>query len=369
MTIFKIKNRPLFKNNMIKFFVIITLLLLLATCSVLMQYAAGNAHFFVYAFSQTIKLGFAFFLLLLVYILPTQFIFKITDIAYVISLLLVILVNILGVIHLGAQRWLHIGFFVLQPSELMKLALVLALAKYLHKLPDLQQGKIKSYVIPCVLIFIPFIFIVEQPDLGTALIMCFVAIIIFFVSGLKLRYFIILAVTTVVAAPIIWFNLYDYQKERITSFLNPESNPLGSGYHIIQSKIAIGSGGFWGKGYLNGSQSKLNFIPEKQTDFVFALFTEEFGFIGALLLILVYAILIINFYIIAINSKTNFGKYAVIGISSILFAYVFINISMVSGILPIVGVPLPLISYGGTSLTTLMIGFGIALNISRGEDI
>ncbi|MGV3278580.1 rod shape-determining protein RodA [Rickettsiales bacterium LUAb2] len=354
-------------HNPIHFSVTIILLLLLSIIGILMQYSAGNGDFYVYALSQTIKVSIGFILLFIIYNIKISFIFSITDIIYILCLILVIAVNILGSIHLGAQRWLRVGSFAIQPSELMKVALIMMLAKFLYKIPTNQEGKLVNYILPATLSFLPFLLILGQPDLGTAIIILLTTVIMFFISGLKVRYFVLVGLAGIIITPLLWLNLYDYQKQRIITFINPESDPLGSGYHIIQSKIAIGSGGFVGKGFLNGSQSQLDFIPEKQTDFVFALFTEEFGFIGAMLLLLIYTGLIINSLIMAYKCNYTYGKFIIIGITSILFCHVFINIGMVSGILPVVGVPLPLVSFGGTSLTAIMLGFGLILNINKTE--
>lgn len=349
------------------FCTILFLLIILCIIGIVLQFSAGNGNLKVFALPQIIKILIGLVLFFIIYSLKPSFIFNIVEFLYLLCLLLVIFVEILGSIRLGAQRWLSIGLLIIQPSEFMKIATILMLAKILYKIPTGHEDKLKYYIIPAIISVIPCLLIILQPDLGTAFIIIATTIVIFFVAGLRIRYFIIAIITALIAAPLMWFNLYNYQKDRILVFLNPNKDPLGSGYHIIQSKIAIGSGGLLGKGLLKGSQSQLNFIPEKQTDFIFSLLTEEQGFLGALFLITIYSTLI--GYCLILSTKTNniFVRYCIIGLTFIFFIQIFFNMGMVIGILPVVGVPMPLISYGGTSIITTLAIFAIILNIIKDD--
>jgi rod shape determining protein RodA len=345
--------------------VLLCLILLVCAIGLAMQYSAGGGNFYQYAFSYLMKTLLGFVVLFIVFRLDLKIIFLLTDYFYYASLFLLVLVEILGDIRLGAQRWLNLGVFAIQPSEIMKIAIILMLAKYFHGLSSLQTGKFKYYLMPAVIAIVPFLLILKQPDLGTAVMIALIAISLFFLSGFRLRYFAAMGLSMLIILPIAWFNLHNYQKERILNFLNPDRDPLGSGYHIIQSKIAIGSGEFFGKGFLKGTQAQLDFLPEKHTDFIFTLFAEEFGFMGSMFLIMLYAAIIITILMMSYRCSYAFGRYIIAGIGTMLFIYVFVNIGMVSGILPVVGIPLPLISYGGTSMITLMTGFGLILNIEN----
>jgi rod shape determining protein RodA len=291
---------------------------------------------------------------------------------YVVSLLLLILVEIMGYVGgLGAQRWIDLYVIKIQPSELMKIALLLVLARYFHYSQLQEKGQISSLLIPLTLIALPAALVMLQPDLGTAVLLVLSAVSIIFLAGIKM--WKVWAVLGSVAAsmPLMWMFLHDYQKERVWTFLDPERDPFGSGYNIIQSKIALGSGGLFGKGFMNGSQGQLDFLPEKQTDFIFSIFCEEFGFVGAMVLLLSYAILIGYGYLVAFQCRSGFGRYLSLGMTTLIFLYAFINTAMVTGLVPVVGKPLPLISYGGTSLLTFMFGLGLlfCVDIHRDEQL
>lgn len=362
-------SKRFFTNLTINKNLIVILLLLTILCiiGVILQFSAGSGNFKIFALPQVIKILIGIFLFFIIYSLKESFIFNIVEFLYLICLLLVIFVEILGSIRLGAQRWLSIGLLIIQPSEFMKIATILMLAKILYKTPSGHEDKLKYYITPAIVSIIPCLLIILQPDLGTSFIIIITTIIMFFVAGLRLRYFIIAIITALIATPLMWFNLYNYQKERILVFLNPNKDPLGSGYHIIQSKIAIGSGGLLGKGLLKGSQSQLNFIPEKQTDFIFSLLTEELGFLGALFLISIYSILIGYCLIFSARTNNTFLRNSIIGLTFTFFIQVFFNMGMVIGILPVVGVPMPLISYGGTSIITTFAIFAIILNLFKND--
>ena len=265
---------------------------------------------------------------------------------------------------MGAQRWISLGPLNIQPSELMKIALILALARYLSRFKTEEIQKKPRLLIPAVImILLPMAPVLKQPDLGTAVLLGMIGVCLLFVAGVKLRYFLSFGFLGILTLPFGWYCLRPYQQNRILTFLDPERDPLGSGYHILQSKIALGSGGFFGKGFMAGSQSHLNFLPEKQTDFIFTMFSEEFGFFGALCLLCLYLFIMIQGFRISLSARGLFEKFVALGIVVTLFIYVFINMSMVMGLVPVVGIPLPLISYGGTALLTLLISFGLLLGV------
>jgi rod shape determining protein RodA len=288
---------------------------------------------------------------------------------YGVMLVLLVAVEIKGTIGMGAQRWIDLGFFQLQPSELMKLALVLALARYFHG-ADLEDARRMSFLIPPVLlVLVPFGLVLRQPDLGTALMLAAGSGAIAWLVGVRLWIFGLLLGGGLAAIPVAWQFLHGYQKNRVLTFMNPERDPLGAGYHILQSKIALGSGGMFGKGFMAGTQAHLNFLPEKQTDFIFTMMAEEFGMVGGLVLLSLYVILIIYGFAITFRCRHQFGRLVAMGVTMTFFLYVFINIAMVMGLIPVVGVPLPLISYGGTAMLTLLLGFGLLLCVFVHRDI
>ena len=279
-------------------------------------------------------------------------------ILYFISLVALVLVEFKGAVGMGAQRWLNLGFFQFQPSELIKITLVLALARYFHGSTEEDVKKNTYLIVPALLLAFPVALILKQPDLGTATMLCIVTLCLFFLIGVQLWKFGLLILVGIASIPVVWHFLHDYQKSRVLTFLSPESDPLGKGYHIMQSKITLGSGGVFGKGFLQGTQSHLNFIPEKHTDFIFTVLSEEFGMIGSVTLLILYMSLIFLGFRMALRSANGFGKLLALGLTVNFATYVFINIAMVMGLLPVVGVPLPLVSYGGSAMMTLMIGFG-----------
>jgi rod shape determining protein RodA len=280
---------------------------------------------------------------------------------YGLSLVLLCGVEFLGFIGKGAERWIDLYIIQLQPSELMKIALVMALARYFHSRPS--PLTFQQLLFPLLLILLPVILVLRQPDLGTALILLMAGGTLFFLAGVSLWYFGAVLIGVSASIPLLWTFLHDYQKDRILTFFDPSQDSLGAGYHITQSKIALGSGGFWGKGYMHGTQASLNFLPEKQTDFIFTLLCEEWGFMGGVFLIALYILLIVLCFRIILTTQSAFGQYVAAGMTMTFFLYVFINIAMVMGLLPVVGVPLPLVSYGGTAMLTLLMGFGFLLNV------
>ncbi|PWC20989.1 rod shape-determining protein RodA [Brenneria roseae subsp. roseae] len=281
---------------------------------------------------------------------------------YVVCVILLMMVDIFGQISKGAQRWLDLGFIRFQPSEIAKIAVPLMVARFINR--DMCPPSLKNTGIALVLIFTPTLLVAAQPDLGTSILIAASGLFVLFLAGMSWRLIGIAVLLLAAFIPILWFFLmHDYQQARVMMLLDPESDPLGAGYHIIQSKIAIGSGGLSGKGWLHGTQSQLEFLPERHTDFIFAVLAEELGLIGVLVLLAMYLFVIMRGLVIAANAQTSFGRVMVGGLMLILFVYVFVNIGMVSGILPVVGVPLPLVSYGGSALIVLMAGFGIVMSI------
>lgn len=281
---------------------------------------------------------------------------------YLLALLLLVLVPVMGVESSGAQRWLKLGGFNVQPAELMKVALVLALARYYEWLAPKHISNPLALMVPVVMIAVPVVLVVLQPDLGTAVLFAAVGGGLLFLAGASWIYFVFGITGVLGALPFVWNSLHDYQKARVMTFINPDKDPLGAGYHILQSKIALGSGGVTGKGYMQGTQSQLNFLPEKHTDFIFTMFAEEMGFVGSLGLLALYLVVLMAIVYMALRCQTQFARLVAAGVGITMFVYVFINVAMVMGLVPVVGVPLPLVSYGGTSMITLMFGFGLVLN-------
>ena len=309
--------------------------------------------------SQRFILGLIIFFLVIFFDL--RLIFGYAYVIFFLSIISLVIIPFFGIESNCATRWINIAGISLQPSELVKYTLILALAKYFHSINN-DSSFIKTLIIPLIITIVPVLLVITQPDLGTALIILIGGISLFWISGLNYKYFIVGVFSILCSLPVLWQYLKDYQKDRVLTFFNPERDPLGNGYHIMQSKIALGSGGIFGKGYMEGTQSHLNFLPEMQTDFIFTMLGEEFGFIGTLLLLLIYAALIMISIRLALKSRSLFSKYLSLGVCNVFFIYVFVNIGMVTGLLPVVGVPLPFISYGGSSMLAVMFGFGLLMN-------
>jgi rod shape determining protein RodA len=283
---------------------------------------------------------------------------------YGINLVLLVLTLLIGRTSMGATRWIHLGFFNLQPSEIMKLVIILTLARFFTETGHLFGYSLWELVIPFALLGLPVLLTIKQPDLGTAMLIIFIGMTMALFAGIRRSAMFVLGLLGSLGLVGGWFLLHDYQKERIRTFLNPERDPLGSGYHIIQSKIAVGSGGFFGKGFMQGTQSQLAFLPERHTDFAFSVFAEEWGFTGCLVLLLLYLAIIIWAIYVARHAADRFGMFLSVGVVAMLFWHIVVNLGMVIGLLPVVGVPLPLFSYGGTSMVTTMIGVGLLLSVS-----
>ncbi len=349
------------------FFVL--LVAVVAGIGVAMLYSAANGNFQPWASRQAVRFCFGLFVMLGVALVDVRIWLRFAYAFYGVSLVLLILVEVMGFIGMGAQRWIDLGYFNLQPSELMKIALVLALARYFHGLGMEDIGRPTRLVVPILMVLMPAALVMRQPDLGTALMLVMAGGGIFFVAGVRLWKFGVVLALGLAALPVGWQFLHEYQKQRILTFLNPEADPLGAGYHIIQSKIALGSGGLSGKGYMQGTQGHLRFLPEMQTDFIFTMLAEEFGLIGGLGLLGLYILLLVYGIAISMRSYSHFGRLVGLGVTVTFFLYVFINIAMVMGLIPVVGVPLPLISYGGTAMMTLLIGFGLLMGVWVHRDV
>ncbi len=337
-----------------------------------MLYSAGGGSFKPWLARQLGFFCIFFPLMLFIAITDIKIWFKASYVFYAAALTMVVIVDVMGHNAMGATRWFRIGSLTIQPSEIMKVCTVFALARYFYNTEMENIGRLKFLIIPIAIIAVPAVFIFHQPDLGTATILVLVGVSVLFLAGVKMWKFISVGVVALATVPFAWsFLLYDYQKQRILTFLNPDNDPLGSGYNIIQSKIAIGSGGMFGKGYLNGTQGQLNFLPEKQTDFIFTMLSEELGFVGSFLTIAVYSAIIAICIDIATKTKHQYGRLLTMGVVNIFFIHMFINMGMGMGLIPVVGAPLPFISYGGTIMASMMIGFGLVLNVDlhRNSDL
>ncbi|MBR1380510.1 MAG: rod shape-determining protein RodA [Alphaproteobacteria bacterium] len=330
------------------------------TLSIVVLYSAGGGAWRPFALSQLTKILIGTVVFFLVSFSNIKTWIKSAYTIYAIALILIILVTFVGHTGMGAQRWLNIGFVHVQPSEFIKIALVLALARYFAWMNSVELTQFKNYIAPIFMLLVPFGLIVAQPDLGTAISCALITIGMFYIVGANKKWFLIGAILCALAAPVVWFGgLHDYQRNRIITFINPEFDARGAGYQINQAKIAFGSGGIVGKGYMRGSQSQQSFLPEKQTDFIFTMLGEEFGFMGAFLLLAVYSYIVITLFWCARSCRNRLGQLVCFGFMLNFFIYYFINISMVLGLMPTVGVPLPLMSFGGSSLLSLMFGFGL----------
>ena len=343
-------------------FILIFCIILLSAISLLVMYSTDGGEILYHTKSHFIKL-LTFFSLMMVISFFNIKLWHITSyFIYFVIILLLIWVSAYGIKVSGSQRWINLYFIVLQPSELMKIGIILCLAKYYHRLKIENVNSFTTIIISLSIIIVPIILVLSQPDLGTSILIALSGLIVLWLGGVKMKYFFISLISFLISLPFIISFLKPYQKMRILTFLDPDRDPLGAGYQIIQSKIAIGSGGITGKGFLKGTQSYLEFLPEKHTDFIFTLFSEEFGFVGSTCLLLIYSIIIIRIIRIGAISRSNFSKLFCFGFAFAIFVYIVVNLSMVLGLLPIVGSPLPILSFGGSSLLATMIGFGIVLS-------
>jgi rod shape determining protein RodA len=350
----RLKGIPMFP------FVIVLCIQILA---LVLLYSMSSGRFFPWCFRHVCRIGIGIVMMLIAVSIGPVFWKKYAYWLYLLCLIMLIAVSLIGKISMGAQRWLDFHFFNFQPSELMRIMLIISLAKYFSLCTVQSTQKTACLILPILLTIIPILFVLIQPDLGTAVILSLVSASIFFTCGVQVWKFVVVILSTGAMMPIVWNLLHEYQKNRILMFLSPETDPNGAGYHIIQSKIALGSGGFWGKGLMKGTQCQLDFLPEKQTDFMFAALGEELGFIGCVCLLFLYFLLLTYNTCVFLKERNKFNQILVFGMNSMLFFYIFINISMVCGLLPVVGIPLPFFSYGGSALAVLMTCQGLIFAI------
>tara|TARA_A100000164_G_scaffold359620_1_gene372458 strand:+ start:1132 stop:2256 length:1125 start_codon:yes stop_codon:yes gene_type:complete len=343
-------------------YVLLICIILLSSISLFVMYSTDGGEILYHTKSHFIKLIIFFIMMLILSFMNIKLWHVSAYIFYALIVALLIWVSFFGISVSGSQRWLNLYFIVLQPSELMKIAIILCLSKYYHRLKIEEINKFTSIFISLIIIIVPMILVISQPDLGTSILIVLSGLVILWLGGVRIKYFFYSFITFLISLPFIISFLKPYQKLRVLTFLDPDRDPLGAGYQIIQSKIAIGSGGFYGKGFLKGTQSYLDFLPEKHTDFIFTLFSEEFGFIGSIFLLLIYTIIIFRIVRIGVLSRSSFAKLFCFGFAFAIFVYIAVNLSMVLGLLPIVGSPLPIMSYGGSSMLATMIGFGIVMS-------
>lgn len=346
----------------------VLLITVLASMGFATLYSAAGGDLDKWATPQIIRYFFALGLMLAVAMVDIRWIYRLAWPFYGVTIFLLVLVDVFGHIGMGAQRWLDLGVIKIQPSELAKISTVMALARFYHGKELVDIRRLKSLIIPLSIVIIPVGLVVVQPDLGTAMTIVFAAGAMLFAAGVSVWLFIGGLVIAAAAIPIAWEFMRPYQRNRVEIFLNPESDPLGAGFHITQSKIALGSGGISGKGYLQGTQSHLNFLPEKHTDFIFTMWAEEWGLFGGLFLIFILGLIILYGYWIAFRSRSQFGRLLAFGLTFNFSVYVMVNIGMVMGLLPVVGIPLPLMSYGGTAMITVMVAFGIIQSCNVHKD-
>ena len=347
----------------------VLLLTAVAAVGYVALYSAGGGAPEPYASRHAIRFGFGVVIMVCIAMIDIRVIARFAWVGYAIGVALLILVAVHGQVGKGAQRWVELGPIQLQPSEMMKILLILAMAAWFHRASWERVGSPLFLIPPLVATLVPVVLILKQPNLGTGLITLMVAGAIFWAAGVRWWKFALIIGAAGGIAPIAYEHLHDYQRARITTFLDPESDPLGAGYNIIQSKIALGSGGMWGKGFLQGTQGHLNFLPEKQTDFIFTMLAEEFGFVGAIGVLGLLACVVFFALLVALRSRNQFGRLMAIGLGVNYFLYIFVNIAMVTGSIPVGGVPLPMISHGGSAMLTVMIGFGLLMSAWVHRDV
>jgi len=347
---------------------LILVLTAIAAVGVLALYSAAGGRFEPWAGRHAMRYGVALAFALVVALIHPKVWLALAWPIYILSMLLLVAVDVAGKIGMGAQRWLVLGPMQIQPSEIAKVAVILVLARYYHGLTREQAARFLYTLPPLIVIMAPVGLVMVQPDLGTAMMVLLGGAALLFVAGVRLWMFLGAAVTAIGCLPFAWSFMHEYQRKRVLTFLDPDRDPLGAGYHITQSKIAIGSGGLFGKGFLKGTQSALNFLPEKQTDFIFTTFVEEWGMVGACVLLALFMLVLLWGFSIALRSQHHFGRLVALGVTSMMFLYVFINTSMVMGLLPVVGVPLPLVSNGGTAMVSVMFACGLLIGVNVYRD-
>jgi len=343
-------------------FILLLCILILGIISNLSMYSTDGGEFLYHSKSHFIRFVVFFIMMIILSFLSLRFWHASAYFFYVIVLAFLVWASLYGITASGSQRWINLYFINLQPSELMKIAIIVCFARYYHRTQINNIASFKNIIISIMILIIPIVLVLSQPDLGTSILIGASGVIVLWLAGLNIKYFIYSSLALLISLPFVISFLKPYQKLRVLSFFNPDRDPLGAGYQIIQSKIAVGSGGLFGKGFLKGTQSYLEFLPEKHTDFIFTLFSEEHGFIGSVFLLIIYAILIYRIIKIGSISRSYFGKLFCYGFGSAIFVYVTVNMSMVLGLLPIVGSPLPIMSYGGSSMLATMIGLAIVMS-------
>ena len=347
---------------------LVLVLTAIAGIGVVALYSAAGGRYEPWAAKHAIRYGAALGVLLVVALMHPKVWLALAWPIYITAMLLLMAVDVIGKTGMGAQRWLMLGPVQIQPSEIAKVAVILVLARYYHGLTREQAARFLYTLPPLMLIMAPVGLVMVQPDLGTAMMVLLGGATMLFVAGVRLWMFLAAAIGAVGCLPFAWSFMHEYQRKRVLTFLDPDRDPLGAGYHITQSKIAIGSGGLFGKGFLQGTQASLNFLPEKQTDFIFTTFVEEWGLVGGLVLLALFALVLAWGFSIALRSQHHFGRMLALGVSAMLFFYVFINVGMVTGLLPVVGVPLPLVSNGGTAMVVVMFACGLLIGVNVYRD-
>ena len=356
-------TQPTFFQKLRNFdYILLTCILLLGSISILSMYSTDGGEILFHSKSHLLKFLIFFIMMFFLSFLNIRFWHYFAYLFYIIILLFLIWASMYGIKASGSQRWINLYFINLQPSELMKIAVIICLAKYYHRIQFNQVNNFKNIFVALVILILPIMLVISQPDLGTSILIALSGLVVIWLAGMNIKYFIYSFLTLLISMPFAIAFLQPYQKLRILTFINPDRDPLGAGYQIIQSKIAVGSGGLSGKGFLKGTQSYLEFLPEKHTDFIFTLFAEEHGFLGSLGLLLIYIVIIYRVLRIGAISRSYFAKLFCYGYGSAIFFYVTVNMSMVLGLLPIVGSPLPIMSYGGSSMLATMIGFAIVMS-------
>ena len=343
-------------------YILLITILLIGILSCFAMYSTDGGQILYHTKNHAIRFGLFFLMMVFISFINIKIWHSISYLIYFVTLFLLFWASIYGITASGSQRWINLYFINLQPSEIMKIAIIVCFAKYYHRTQIYSVSKITNLAIPISILIIPIFLVLSQPDLGTSILIALSGIVVIWLAGVNIKYFAFSSILFIISAPFVISFLKPYQKLRILSFFNPERDPLGAGYQIIQSKIAVGSGGLYGKGFLKGTQGYLEFLPEKHTDFIFTLFSEEFGFLGSLVLLILYAILIFRIINIGTQSRSYFAKLFCYGFASSIFIYIAVNMSMVLGLLPIVGSPLPIMSYGGSSMLATMLGLGIVMS-------
>ncbi|MGH6618371.1 MAG: rod shape-determining protein RodA [Alphaproteobacteria bacterium] len=348
---------------------LIFLITVIGGVGIAMLYSAGGGAMDPWASKQLGRFALGLIGMFVIAVIDIRIWLRYAYVIFGVSVAMLIAVDVIGHIGMGAQRWLRFGPLSVQPSEVMKMALVLALARYFHRVNIEDIGRPVFLIAPLAMVLAPVALVMKQPDLGTAVMLMAGGGAIFFLAGVRLWKFAVVIAVGLACIPIGWNFMHDYQRQRVLTFINPETDPLGSGYHILQSQIAFGSGSVFGKGYLQGTQSHLNFLPERHTDFIFTMLAEEFGLVGGLMVLLLFALLMVYGLAVSVRCRNHFGRLLSMGVTVTILLYVFINTAMVMGLIPVVGVPLPLISYGGTAMLTVLGGCGFLMNAYIHRDV